>query len=72
MIYSNSLPPDMGEAQVMVVFNHSQVPFLQTTRLIESDMPMIDLVLHIEDISYTRGYAGLVNQYESDFHSLSL
>ena len=57
------LSPSNGSLQPI----HSQVPSLQTTCLIETDMPMIDLVLHIGDISY----AGVVSQYESDFHSLS-
>ena len=58
----------MGEAQSDGSLQpiHSQVPSLQTTGLIKSDMPMIDLVLHIGDISYARGYAGVVS------HSLSL
>ena len=56
----------MGEAQSDGSLQpiRSQVPSLKTTRLIESDMPMIDLVLHIGDISYARGYAGVVGQYE--------
>ena len=65
-IQTLSLPPDMGEAQSDGSLQpiRSQVPSLKTTRLIESDMPMIDLVLHIGDISYARGYAGVVGQYE--------
>ena len=56
-IYSNSLPSDMGEAQSDGSLQpiYSQVPSLQTTHLVESDMPMIDLVLHIGDIWYARG-----------------
>ena len=59
----------MDEAKVMIVFNlsiHKFLPYLQRTHLIESGMAMIDLVLHIGDISYARGYAGVVS------HSLSL
>ena len=64
----------MGEAQSDGSLQpiRSQVPSLQTTRLIESDMPMIDLVLHIGDISYARGYAGVVGQYENVIFILSL
>ena len=64
----------MGEAQNDGSLQpiYSQVPSLQTTHLVESDMPMIDLVLHIGDISYARGYVGVVSQYETHFHSLFL
>ena len=46
----------MGEAQSDGSLQpiRSQVPSLKTTRLIESDMHMIDLVLHIGDIIFNK------------------
>ena len=58
--------PDIGETQSDDSLQpiRSQVPPLQTTHFIESDMPIIDLVLHIGDISYATGSAGLVGEYK--------
>ena len=37
-----------------------QLPSLNTTRLIQKELDRTDVVLHIGDISYARGYAGVV------------
>ena len=39
----------------------SQQPALNTTRLVLQQLDQTDLVLHIGDISYARGYAGIVS-----------
>ena len=53
---------DMGEAQVddTCQIEAAQLPALNTTKLIEQEMKERDLLLHIGDISYARGYAGVV------------
>ena len=40
----------------------SQQPALNTTRLVLQQLNQTDLVLHIGDISYARGYAGIVSR----------
>ena len=53
---------DMGEAQVDDTrqIEGAQLPALNTTKLIEQEMKERDLLLHIGDISYATGYAGVV------------
>ena len=38
-----------------------QLPSLNTTRLIMRDINHTDVLLHIGDVSYARGYAGVVS-----------
>ena len=38
-----------------------QQPALNTTRLVENQIDETDVVLHIGDISYARGYASVVS-----------
>lgn len=40
---------------------HGQQPALSTTALVASRLDNTDLVLHIGDISYARGYASVVS-----------
>ena len=55
--------PDMGQAQL----DDTQVPpdisepgAINTTNCVKGQVDVIDMVLHIGDISYARGYAGVV------------
>ena len=38
-----------------------QFPSLNTTRLVQGEASKANLILHIGDISYARGYAGVVS-----------
>jgi len=53
---------DMGSGQVdqSLQVIHAQQPALNTTRLVLNQIDQTDLVLHIGDISYARGYASVV------------
>ena len=55
---------DMGNGQVddSLQIMTAQQPALNTTNLISSQIDQTDLVLHIGDISYARGYASVVSQ----------
>ena len=55
---------DMGNGQVddSLQIMTAQQPALNTTNLIYSQIDQTDLVLHIGDISYARGYASVVSQ----------
>ena len=60
-----SLPPyflDMGNGQPddSIQVDAGQQPALNTTRLVLNQINETDLVLHIGDISYARGFAGVV------------
>jgi hypothetical protein len=58
---------DMGQGPLDDTnqFISSQPPSLNTTRLMMSELHARDLILHIGDISYARGYAGVVNTFLS-------
>ena len=53
----------MGNGQVddSLQIITAQQPALNTTNLISSQIDQTDLVLHIGDISYARGYASVVS-----------
>ncbi len=55
----------MGQAQPDLTQTpiKDQQPSLNTTRLIMRDLNHTDIVLHIGDVSYARGYAGIVRDY---------
>ena len=55
---------DMGEAQPddTVQPIPAQPPSLNTTSRVQKELNDIDIVLHIGDISYARGYAGVVSR----------
>ena len=52
----------MGSGQVdqSLQVIRAQQPALNTTRLVLNQIDQTDLVLHIGDISYARGYASVV------------
>ena len=57
--------PDMGNGQPddsRQVGHPGQQPALNTTRLVLNQIDQTDLVLHIGDISYARGYASVVRK----------
>ena len=56
---------DMGQAQVDDTQQpiKAQPPAINNTILIEKELSERDFVLHIGDISYARGYAGVVRTY---------
>ena len=75
-----SLPPsfatllDMGNGQPddSIQVDAGQQPALNTTRLVLNQINETDLVLHIGDISYARGYAGVVRSLQkSQLYSLN-
>ena len=53
---------DMGQAQPDLTQPpiKGQQPSLNTTRLIEGELHDTNVLLHIGDVSYARGYAGTV------------
>ena len=59
----------MGEAQVDDTLQpvHGQPPAINNTNLIAKEVNERDLVLHIGDISYARGYAGVVRLLYNTF-----
>uniref|UniRef100_A0A1X7U7G6 Purple acid phosphatase n=1 Tax=Amphimedon queenslandica TaxID=400682 RepID=A0A1X7U7G6_AMPQE len=56
---------DMGEAQVDDTLQpiHAQPPAINNTNLMAKEVNERDLVLHIGDISYARGYAGVWDEF---------
>ena len=55
---------DMGMGQIdgsLEPIYSEQYPSLNTTQLIMNELNKTDLVLHIGDISYARGFAGVVS-----------
>ena len=54
----------MGQAQVddtlQPLYVHAEPPAINNTKLIAKEVKERDLVLHIGDISYAVGYAGVV------------
>ena len=59
----------MGEAQVDDTLQpiQAQPPAINNTNLIAKEVKERDLVLHIGDISYARGYAGVVRLSYNNF-----
>ena len=51
----------MGQVDGSLQPIHEQYPSLNTTRLVIKELDQTDLVLHIGDISYARGYAAVVS-----------
>ena len=49
-----------GQPDDSIQVDAGQQPALNTTRLVLNQINETDLVLHIGDISYARGYAGVV------------
>ncbi len=47
-----------------------QQPALNTTKLVLGQLYRTDLVLHIGDISYARGYASVVSNYTLLVHNM--
>ena len=64
----------MGEAQVddtlQPLYIHAEPPAINNTNLIAKEVNERDLVLHIGDISYAIGYAGVVRLLYNTFFLL--
>ena len=64
----------MGEAQVddtlRPLYIHAEPPAINNTNLIAKEVNERDLVLHIGDISYAIGYAGVVRLLYNTFFLL--
>jgi len=54
------------------IINPSQQPALNTTRLVLNQIDQTDLVLHIGDISYARGFASVVSVERSNWQESQL
>ena len=61
-----------GQPDDSIQVDAGQQPALNTTRLVLNQINETDLVLHIGDISYARGYAGVVRSLQkSQLYSLN-
>lgn len=57
-----SIDMGVGQADQSLQVIRAQQPALNTTRLVLNQINQTDLVLHIGDISYARGYASVVRR----------
>lgn len=59
--YNVMIDMGMGQADGSLQPIHEEYPSLNTSRLVMEEVNNTDFILHIGDISYARGYAGVVS-----------